>query len=53
MKKAKVGRKKLDDKKELVGIYIRKSDIDLLGGTIELREMLLQYVESEILKLKQ
>ena len=35
--KSKVGRKSIDDKKELVGIYLKKSEISKLGGKEETR----------------
>jgi len=42
----KPGRKPIQDKKEPVTIYVRKSDIKRHGGRKELRYKLINFVES-------
>ena len=52
MKKlSKVGRKKVADKKEMVGIYLRPSEINKLGGKDQSRQLLSAYAEAMV-KLK-
>lgn len=52
MKKlSKAGRKKIEDKKELVGIYLRPSEINKLGGKESSRQLLSAYIETMV-KLK-
>lgn len=46
-KKAKVGRKSSKDKKVTVNLYIRQSTIDKFGGLVNLREHLLNSIESD------
>ena len=51
-KKSKLGRKKVEDKKMPITIYLQQSVIDKLGGSVELRETLLKKVQEEINNLK-
>ena len=52
MKKlSKVGRKKIEDKKEMVGIYLRPSELAKLGGKDQFRQQLVMYAETMV-KLK-
>jgi len=46
MEKAKLGRKPVKDKKQMVSIYVRPSQINEAGGKIALREKLNKYVET-------
>jgi len=49
-KKSKLGRKKIDDKKMPITIYVQESVINKLGGAIELREFLLNKIQDELIK---
>lgn len=53
-KKSKAGRKPIDEKEKatLIGIYIKQSDVELLGGKDELRLLLLDYCKKLIKKQK-
>jgi hypothetical protein len=50
-KLSKVGRKKIEDKKEMVGIYLRPSELKKLGGKDSFRQQLVLYAETMV-KLK-
>lgn len=49
-KKSKAGRKPLDEKEKavLLGIYVKQSDVDLIGGKDESRLLLLDYWKSAV-----
>ena len=49
-KKPKLGRKKVEDKKMPITIYVQESVINKLGGAIELREFLLNKIQDELIK---
>ena len=51
--RANSGRKKLDDKKKQVSLYIRESKINKLGGEDQLKEKIINYIDSIILNLKE
>jgi hypothetical protein len=45
-----IGRKKNPDKKKMIGIYHRPSEIQLLGGMDEYKKFIYDAVEKELLK---
>ena len=46
--KKSIGRKKNPDKKKMVGIYHRPSEIELLGGMKEYKQFIYTAVEREV-----
>lgn len=53
-KKSRAGRKPLDEKEKavLLGIYVKQSDVELMGGREEARLLLLDYWKSVVKKKK-
>lgn len=47
MEKAKRGRKPVADKKKIVGIYLRQSEIIALGGPCAIREKFSQFLKTQ------
>jgi hypothetical protein len=45
-----IGRKKNPDKKKMIGIYHRPSEIQLLGGMDEYKKFIYDAVEKELFK---
>lgn len=49
--KKSIGRKKNPDKKKMVGIYHRPSEIELLGGMNQYKQFIYKSVETELTRL--
>jgi hypothetical protein len=51
-KKSKAGRKPVDDKATLLGIYVKESQVEAMGGKDESRLLLLDFWKSLVKKKK-